>query len=81
MKMQTGLFSSRGNISVPNAVKLFDKTGWVFCFRLSANNPGVLEDLFSRVSLEGVDDQGPGYEFLGWVGDIIPIWGVELEES
>ena len=63
------------------AVKSVVSVAIIFCFRIRANNPGVLEDLFSRVSLERVDDQGPGYEFLGWVGDIVPIWGVELEKS
>ena len=46
-----------------------------------AHYPGVLQNLLGRVALQGVHHQAPGDQLLGGVGDVVPVGGVELEQS
>ena len=41
----------------------------------------MLQDLLGGVALQGVHHQAPGDQLLGGVGDVIPVGGVELEQS
>ena len=48
---------------------------------VGGSNPGMLENLVGGVALKGIDLKHPGYQLLGRVGDLVPVRGVELEES